>query len=487
MDSASFILERLNWPVRYARLRAARAYGQLLSDSSVAGGARQTYLEWLKRRRTENETCSGLAVLYGTAKDHLPSLAVLKQHITQPSALADFMLKEVYGPTASISGWMQQHSGEVPPSFEPALYFLRNLGSQIPPSLGDELANVEQRSGLPLTKQWAFEWNGITTALTAPFSGFPYHFIEPSLDRSGVSAQIDQRQGDVYRSAYLRTLHCAVDRWGMPIDFAYQLACKCLPLNRGLMDVEAGSRPDWLGDLPDHCADASAPLEPIIRQILATATASSDLIPVHLSTPLSLSVPEYSFLKVSCALLSDDFVPVPDSDLAGLNGYAWSLPAGSLFSGSARQLSAQESFRPSLQGRCLPLCVDVFPFPFGYWLGDLFQLGLSLPAAYAFAQPISYLSSRKGIAVDIGGQTVGQWAMWNDHWTPLYPKGGGPRRGSLSEMRAVDIRSAAASLGLRIGWTADVKVWTQGRNYDALKTQHRSIQFFDDGDIVRRF
>lgn len=485
MNSARFILERLNWPVRFARLQSAREYAKLLADPSFGATALQTYLSWLGERRTENETCSGLAVLFAADRNHLPSLSVLTQNIAYPSMLADFMVKEVYGPLASVDDWASKHSGEVPPSFEPPGYFLRDRTAQIPSSLGDELARLEQASGLPFMKQWAFEWEHVKTVTGAPLSGFPYHFLEVSLERSGVSAQIDQRQADIYRSAYLRTLHCAVDFWQMPLDVAYSAACKCLPLNRGLVDIERVDRPHWLGELPDACADEDLSLEPIIREILKAGAASGPLIPVHLRTPLSLNISEFSSLTISCALLSDDYVPLPDGDNADLGGSAWELPTGSLFSGQPRQLKADNRFRPAAQGKCLPLCIEIFPFPFGYWLGDLFHLGLSLPASYAFSQPISYRCTNGGIITETGQQAVGRWMTWNDHWTNLYPKGGNTRCGCLSEMRHEDVDAAAQRFGLRVGWTAVIKKWNREKSYGDLMLSRKSVHFFDDGAIVR--
>ena len=458
MDSARFILERLNWPVRFARLQAAREYAKLLAHPSFGATALQTYLSWLGERQTENETCSGLAVLFASDREHLPNLSVLTQSIAHPSILADFMLKEVYGPFASVDDWASQYSGEVPPSFEPAAYFMRDRTTQTPPSLSDEFTRLEEDSGLPFMRQWGFEWEHTRTKTNAPLSGFPYHFIEGSLGRSGVSAQIDQRQGDIFRSAYLRTLHCAVGFWGMPLDMAYTAACKCLPLNRGLLDIERADRPHWLGELPDACAAESAPLETIVREILKAGATTGALVPAHLKTPLSLGASEFASLTISCALLSEDYVPLSDADVAALDGAAWQLPVGTLFSGQPRQLMPEDRFRPAAQGKCLPLCVDIFPFPFGYWLGDLFHLGLSLPASYAFADPISYRCAEGGILTEVNHQAVGRWTTWNDHWTNLYPEGGNTRCGSFSEMRPADIATAASRLGLKVGWTADVKV-----------------------------
>jgi hypothetical protein len=485
MDSARFLLDRLNWPVRLARLQAAREYGNLLADESFGPVALQIYLAWLLKRQTENEVCSGLAVLLAANKTNLPSIDVVSRNLPCPSILADYMLNEVYGLTPSGRSWTSRHSGKAPVSFEAGEYFLRHQGDQIPPSLAAELLRLEQLSGLPFLKQWAFEWQQTQTATGAPLSGFPYHFLEAGLERSGVTSQLDQRQGDIYRSAYLRTLHCAVDTWRMPLEVASEAATRCLPLNRGLVDVVPIDRPRWLGKLPDECAPENASLKPIIKQVLNAAMESDGLLPVHLRTPLSLKISEFSSLTVSCALLSEDFVPVPDTDFTELRTSAWNLPNGSLFAGRSRQLAAEEYAQPTSQGIRIPLCTDIFPFPFGYWMGDLFHLGISLPASNLFDEPISYCCKGEAILTEMNGQTIGRWTTWNDHWTHLYPKGGNTRCGSVSEMRPADIIIAADRFGLKVGWTADVKIWCREKSYDELKLLQKSTFFFDDGEFVR--
>jgi hypothetical protein len=484
MDSAKFLLERLNWPVRFVRLKAAHEYAGLLANASLGAAALQTYLTWLSQRQTENEICSGLAVLYAASPEHLPNIDDLSHNLLRPSILADFMLREIYGSAAASDTWTSSHSGEAPISCEPSEYFLRHQTGQIPPSLADRFLRLEQKSGRPFLKQWAFEWQHMLTSTKAPLSGFPYHFLERSLSRSGVTAQLDQRQGDCYRSAYLRTLHYAVDRWDMPLDVAFEAATKCLPLNRGLVDIRSVDRPPWVGELPDEFAPDNTSLEPIIKALLKAATKTDGLVPVHLRMPLSLKISEFSSLTVSCALLSEDFVPVRGEDYTELQESPWRIPQGSLFSGLSQPLSADEHLLPSSQGIRLPFCIDIIPLPFGYWMGDLFHLGLSLPASYIFDRPISYQCSGDGIFTDMNGQRVGRWTTWNDHWTYLYPKGGNTRCGSLSEMRSVDVIAAANRFGLKVGWTADLKIWHREKSYDEFELTQKSVVFLDNGQIV---
>ena len=89
-----------------------------------------------------------------------------------------------------------------------------------------------------------------------------------------------------------------------------------------------------------------------------------------------------------------------------------------------------------------------------------------------------------GIVTEAGRQSVGRWTTWNDHWTNLYPKGGNGRCGCVSELRPEHVANAAQRLGLRVGWTVDLKVWRREKSYGELKAFRRSIHFFDEGEIV---
>ncbi|TIW22877.1 MAG: hypothetical protein E5V65_02785 [Mesorhizobium sp.] len=183
--------------------------------------------------------------------------------------------------------------------------------------------------------------------------------------------------------------------------------------------------------------------------------------------------------------MSEDYIPLPANQAVRLGGAGWQLPVGSLFEGLAPQLDTKDRFRPVVQGKCLPLCAQVFPFPFGHWQGDLFHLGLNLPASYAFEAPIAYKCEDGAILTKMGQTRVGRWRTWNDHWTLHYAKGGHTRCGGLSEMRASDIWAAADRLSLRVGWTADLKIWHQERSYGDLKPTYRTAHFLDEGKLFQ--
>ena len=142
--------------------------------------------------------------------------------IAKPSILADMILQHVCG--WRKAGWDTAHSGAAPASFNPPPYFLENQSAQVPPILGTVLRRAEKESGIPLHRQWAFEWQDVMERTGSPYSGYPYHFVDTKFRNAGVIGQLSLRQCAVYRSAFLRTLAYAVAEHGMSLPEAAYLS-----------------------------------------------------------------------------------------------------------------------------------------------------------------------------------------------------------------------------------------------------------------------
>jgi hypothetical protein len=91
------LLERLNWPVRLVKWRAAREYGALLASPIHAIKALEIFTRWLSSRQLESEVISGLTTLLSMRKAALPDFGKVVPAIQRPSLLADQMLELAYG------------------------------------------------------------------------------------------------------------------------------------------------------------------------------------------------------------------------------------------------------------------------------------------------------------------------------------------------------------------------------------------------------
>jgi hypothetical protein len=472
----AFLLERLNWPVRLVRWRAAKEIANLMASPRYRSAAIKSYLAWMKLQRFESQITSALAVLFCLPRGALPAFSDVYGHISRPSVLADLMLEHAYGDEFSKREYLKAHSGPVPESFAADGYFLRHKGAHVPPILSRNFEELEQRSGLPFSKQWAFEWRVLMDTTQSPYSGFPHFFLDASTRRTGVSGQFSPAQCHVYRSAYLRTLALAVANWKMPLTLAKQYSTYCLPLNRGLADFAPISRPTWLGDIPEQCAAPSSPLVDLGKQLVARGASKGSQV-VHLESPIREDVARYGDLSLTALLTSDDFVP----DLADAEpfsrGASWILPDGISFSGLLPSNGLERYMQSGVLGFYLPTCLGLWPMPAGFWHGDYFASGIMLPASYLFEGATHVVCDQHEIRLDTASERLGAFALWHDRWTPLYPEGGNTRCGLLTDIEPKRLKTAQDLFGMRLGWMIRLRLWKQETEYAELESTVRQ-EFF---------
>lgn len=479
-SSLRMLIERLNWPVRMVRWRAAREYGALLSSKDYSKRALKVYLDWLSSRQFESEIGSALAVLLCTAKNELPSFRAVVGYISKPSILADMMLQSVYGRGKIKGQWEKAHSGEVPPSFRPGKFFLDHKSAHVPPIFGDSLSGLEAKTGLPFMRQWAFEWHCLMESTKSPHSGYPYHFNDLHLNRAGVNGQFSQRQCDVYRSAFLRTLACAVDCWDMPANKADQWALDTLPVNRGLVELDPVDRPPWLSDIPEKCTIAAGSLEPLVRNLIEPGLGQQSMRPVALKIPISADIAEFAALTVLAVLASSDFVPDLNLEHTPLERpLLWTLPDGISLEGPFENRDIATFTSPGITGAAAPLCLDLWPQCSGFWHNDYFQRGIQLPAPYAFQGQVNVACRDNHIEITSGRHSVASWNVWHDRWTPLYAKDGATRCGTLTELHEDEVTKAKDRHGMALGWLVELKVWKRKMEYGEFELKSRR-EFFRD-------
>jgi hypothetical protein len=472
-------LERLNWPVRMVRVVAAREYAELLSSSTHGKKAAAAFLHWLSTRALESQIATGLAVLLCADARALPPFQDICKAIHQPSIIADLLLQHIYGFGKRKAGWLSAHSGPVPEDFVPEKYFEDHKTAHVPLHFSGQVERLESKFWFPFARQWAFEWRTLMDREDMNYSDFPHHFVG-NLARSGIIGQFEVAQSDVMRSAYLRMLACAVSEDAMTAQQAGFYAMDCLPVNRGLFRIKPIGRPTWLSNFPEECCAEEASLEAGARQLIAKNINSPGMRPVKLVTPISADLFEFGDLTISAVMVTSDFVPPEMEEPYFAPGALWSLPDAITFEGP---LGEQDMTRVTVEGkagRCTPVCNDIFPLPFGYWLSDYIVVGYALPAPYLFSEPPSVRCDERGIEVRSHNATVGRLSIWLDRWTPLYAKGGGDTRcGILTEMGEADLDQALQRQGLRLGWVVQLRIWSRKTDYGEYELSTRREFFFD--------
>jgi hypothetical protein len=264
----------------------------------------------------------------------------------------------------------------------------------------------------------------------------------------------------------------------MPLQTAVPCADYCLPLNRGLLSVRPIERPEWLKDTPEKCCAEGVDLE-LARDIIRVVETASDMRPVKLEIPIKSSLFEFGDLSVSAVLAADDFEPDPDDDWYFRQMADWILPDSITFAGQMQTLDPARFTAPGKRGACLPVCVGVWPRPSGFWHNDWFATGLSLPASYNFESRPQVNSTDEAITVQLEHETAATLSVWHDEWTPMYAKDGNTRCGVVTLMRQADLYRTQALHAKRLGWVAQLRLWSRKTDYGEYEL-HTRRQFFRD-------
>lgn len=297
----AILLEQLRWPIKMVRWRAAKELRALLAEPATRASVSDALLKWMGSRSLEREVLSALSVLVVTPRQYLPSFDVVTAAITRPSFASDFLLREIFGKTTNA--WIGCHSGPAPDDFVAEPYFAQFKASHVGGALTHEMEYLEERLGLPFMKQWGFEWTQLREQLAAGYTHYPNYFGDFGLQRQGIVGQFLQRQSEIYRSAYQRTLACAVEGWGVHPGALVQFVAYGLPVLPDLFELDPVPRPAWLPALDAEMVGEQPDLPALGRAILAAQPADESQI-VQLRIPLDRSFSEFGELEISAFLVS---------------------------------------------------------------------------------------------------------------------------------------------------------------------------------------
>lgn len=472
LEALDFLVARLSWPVPVVRWRAARALRDLVEGPQTRSDTTRMLLCNLAGARCETEECAVLTVFLMARPDARPASQVLRTTLRHPSILAALLFQHLYG--ENDLQWEQAHSGPVPDYFVPEVFFEAQRTAHVPPILSNNLRKLERRTGLPFLRQWAFEWQTLQEASGLSRTEYPYYFDSYAEVRRGIIGQYIQGQGELYRSAYLRTLALAVDRWRMPEELAKGYAMDTVPAVPGTFEIDPGTRPGWLGDIPERCAARPDDLERLARK-LVDATRDLELRPVSFSIPIDAAVARHGIFSMSAYLVTDDLPAgaIPECRIELANFEA------SFAVGGDRPETPIDIYADEGPGRAAPVCTSMLPHPYGYWQGHYFATGLPVPASYMLPSSTHLHCTRGGIQLLDGDRPIGTSAFSHDHWSPNYPREGNTRCGVSSTLDRSLLDASLVRLNRRLVWKARLRLWQSERDRDDYALFERTAVFAD--------
>lgn len=473
----SFLFQRLKWPVPMSRWRTAKEIRSLLNDPSTRSSTTDALLNYLDQCRTESEVCEILTVVYLTSPAGRPTRTALVSQTHCTSILADMILERTYGQGQGIGGWRQAHSDRAPMDFEAGSYFEEHKTAHVPPILMNNLRRLERTSGYPLRQHWAYEWKILRGKLGTHYTRYPYYFENVSDARSGIMGQYWQRMRDVYISAYLRTLAYAVSKLGMPQRIAEVYCLDIVHGIAGLFDVEPSVRPGWLSDCPERFCAPGADFTSLVRELVQAARAEGMSL-VSLDTPVASSVQKFANLTLSAHLISPDY-ELPDG--AVLYEKTLLLPVTNSFELKCplAGITSEEASTDGKTGNEVAFCSTLFPIPFGTWQSDYFSMGLRIPAPYTTPNAEIRCTRESINCIAPDGKLVSKTRIWNDNWTPQYPKGGSTRCGTATMVDQEMLANAMERLGRKLAFFVRLRIWGRDGDYGDYSESESTVFLLD--------
>jgi len=421
VNNVDVLLSRLTWPSVLVRERAAVALADLMSQEGIVCEQTQdAIMTWIGQQNLESAAILGIIAFCRLADHHrnkLPEPGIINRELRRPSLLSFELLRFLYGDHALKPDWTQCHSGEPTPNFEPPEFFEKFRNNFLPPIYSTWINEVQDRTLLPMFRQWAFEWTQLVSSLGCKPSAQVLDFGGRS---PGLRMLVDFPLSEVYRSTYLRSLAWAVTKGRLPEDTAFYLAREACPIDLGLWRVQPGSKPPWW----------PSPMP---------SPGTIDTVPAQLSTTLS-----DLWDKKSEVFEENTLLAASGSVQCGANTYKLSIRAmfqavtgpvagdpaeimkacddvqGSYtsqdvyFAGVLNPIKPTEISLVSHDWSILPASVYVRPhfFPrWQYWRG---YRGIQLPAPFLTSEKLSFRCEPDSIRIFEGTTQIGTWQDWTD-------------------------------------------------------------------------
>lgn len=243
------LFSRLNWPSLLVQERAANSIATLLVDKRYTSIMTDLLLDWIKSQKLESIVVKAILILLRAQildpSFQGPSMTELLQVFYKPSLLS-WLLFSAYDTHNNIPlDASVDHSGKAPENFIPDPFFEKYITRFIPPIYDWWADKIEKKEKFQFHRQWAFEWNTIVNLMGITPTIHPLDNFWGINQLDSHYLAIDTEMGEVYRSAYLRTLAYAFQNGQLSGENALFFAVQTCPIDLELWKLLPQKRPLW--------------------------------------------------------------------------------------------------------------------------------------------------------------------------------------------------------------------------------------------------
>lgn len=408
------LFNRLFSPVPVVKLLVCERLASLLRSPETKAEVLEALVSQLKEAKFESEVNEVLVVpvlARGSTKDLVDTL---RSSIKLPSILSDSMLSLISGQKFLVDAWTFSHSGLAPAFYSTKSLEILQKAQIIPPFVGMQLSHLEKHLGVPVLRQWCFEFDSLDGRSEEKGASQFVHFTQG--DREHKVGQFISIAGQRARSAYLRTVAIAVDRWGIPVDFAERMAEAVRPIDSHLLGFVPRKPPGWTDLLvPVESVDEAHWAEKINSAIAESGRQTGEVI-LHADFLVGEQKRQAAQLELTTVYSNRD-----------------DLRTGEVFARHEEMLGQQSydvadsfAYRTPAEavpgGRFVPVVIPLAEDYLGFFNGDLMSRFPYGPRLYAKAGELKTRSESNHLIILAGSEAIGHVSHWNRNWSPTHLK-----------------------------------------------------------------
>lgn len=417
------LIARMRWPVPAVKWWVAQELALLLTSPGMRATTEAALLRELECSRFETETVEVLFVFWLTSlrEQSYACPQDIGRHVTARSPLSDLLLRSLCPASADLGSYLSPLTKH-PRDASPTSDFLAAETQAFPRVLRSNLRFIEERTGLPLQTQFAYEWQA-SLARVADHSHRIDYFLESPRDQ--YTGQFFTEQSARARSAFLRTLAVAGEFGGIPSQVLERFSLSTLPLDPSLAWLQP--RPPVEGIKLSTPELPAIDAEEHVRSVLSSVSKAGLVGAISWSAEFAENVR----LDATATLWTGPDLAWPESlPLSELAEPYIGMLMGEELSPTGTCEQSRYGSEGAMPTGFRPLAGHVNPGRFGYMQAELVNRGIFAPTSASSASPVKLVPSGDRLKYVREDADLAQFGYWNTSWRPSYPRGGKPRCGT---------------------------------------------------------
>lgn len=456
---ADLAVARLGLPIPMAKLVTIQAVARALDSDDTALAFAEALADWASTRELESQCLEAICPLL-VAAPRPEAIALIRRAIGRPSIASDGLLSLATCSPTLVASWTGCHSG-------PATRFsmldeeeaqLRS-GTFIPPFFTHQLERLESQSGRPFMCQWAFEFKVLNDRYGGNGDGHLDYFL--GSDRENVGQFVAHRS-HLARSAFLRTLACAVEHWGMPTAIASSIAETAFPAEPIFLRLPPQDAPEWARMVQHRDATAAEDAPTFAKTLIETIEAELNGRLMH----CSLAVVD----KPNCHVEFEAFaIAEARDDLDAKQVIRFYEHRLGRITPERDALRAFVS--PDLGGKgtavlgFMPLLIPLIGYGVGYLQSDLVGRVPYVPMSSIGLPNLELVPMPSGAVFRSDGRDVGSWGWWRWNWKPTHPRHQPSPTACCASLAQDAVRQLIEHFGGGMEHVWRITTWTRDTDY----------------------